>query len=204
MDKAKTVLVVDDESVVALDISERVKRLGYDVAAIASSGEEAIERTAETRPDLVLMDIRMPGDIDGIEAAVQIRERFEVPVVFVTAYADRDTLERAKETEPFGYILKPFDEKDLRVAIEVALYKHKIEQELKQRVRELTALNQMFQKHLKEWFTVVEAYGETRASLRSIGQELSALVERFESQPIPDLKEISALVQGESTETTAK
>lgn len=193
------ILVVEDESIVALDICDRLQHLEYTVAAMASSGEEAIERTAELHPDVVLMDIRMPGALDGIEAAAQICERFEIPVVFITAYADASTLERAKVTTPFGYVLKPFEDRDLQVAVEVALYKYKVEQELKQRVRELTALNKMFQKHLTEWFTVVQAYRDLRRSLRSLVQELNAVVERAESHPIPDLMEISDLIQGEDS-----
>lgn len=191
------ILVAEDERIVALDIRDRLQHLGYTVAAIASSGEGAIERIAELHPDVVLMDIKMPGALDGIEAAAQIREQFEIPVVFVTAYADETTLERAKITGPFGYVLKPFEDRDLQVAVEFALYRHKMEQELKQRVRELTALNKMFQKHLMEWFTVVEAYHELLRALRSLVQELNVVVKRAESHPMPDLMEISKLIQGE-------
>ena len=196
------ILVVDDESVVALDVNSRLQHLGYTVAAVASSGEEAVERTAETRPDLVLMDIKMPGGMDGIKAAEQIRERFDIPVVFCSAYGDEGTLERAKITGPFGYILKPFEERDLRVAIEVALHKHKMDQELKQRVRELTALNQMFQKHLMERFAIVEAYRDVLDGLEKLVPDINILVERARSQPIPELEVASDLVPDESIDTT--
>ncbi len=197
----RRILVVDDESIVALDVSRRIEQLGYSVAGVASSGEEAVERSGEVRPDLVLMDIKMPGKMDGIEAADQIRKQYDIPVVFVTAYGDEEMVQRAKAAEPLGYILKPFDEKDLRAAIELALYKHRMEQQLKQRVRELTALNNLFQKHLTEWFPVVEGYNELLLRLRSVEQEVNSLLQWAESQPIPDLKEIRRVMLGDTTPT---
>ena len=131
MAKAK-ILVVEDESIVAKDIEKRLKSLGYAVPAVVSSGEEAIKKTAQTHPDLVLMDIKIKGDVDGVEAATQIRARFNIPVVYLTAYSDEKTLERAKITEPLGYILKPFEERELYTAIEIALYRHKMERKLKE------------------------------------------------------------------------
>ncbi len=135
------ILIVEDETIVAMDIEDELVGLGYTVAAIASSGQEAIEKTAKTRPDLVLMDIRLKGKMDGIEAAEQIRTRFNIPVVYLTAYADDDTLERAKITEPFGYIIKPFQERDLHTTIEMALYKHRIERKLQTYATELEQRN---------------------------------------------------------------
>jgi len=128
------ILVVEDEGIVAEEIRSRLKKLRYE-AAVASSGEEAIKKAEETRPDLVLMDIRLRGDIDGVEAAQEIRARFDIPVVYVTAYTDEATLQRAKTTEPYGYILKPFEDKELRTSIEVALYKHNIERRLRKSER---------------------------------------------------------------------
>jgi PAS domain S-box-containing protein len=128
------ILVVEDEGIVAEEIRSRLKKLRYE-AAVASSGEEAIKKAEETRPDLVLMDIRLRGDIDGVEAAQEIRARFDIPVVYVTAYTDEATLQRAKTTEPYGYILKPFEDKELRTSIEVALYKHNIERRLRESER---------------------------------------------------------------------
>ncbi|MBD1848703.1 ATP-binding protein [Leptolyngbya sp. FACHB-711] len=115
------ILVVEDERVVARDIEKRLKKLGYSVPASVASGEEAVEKVAELRPELVLMDVRLKGQMDGIEAAEQIRADFDTPVIYLTAYADEATLQRAKVTDPFGYIVKPFDERDLHVAVEVAL-----------------------------------------------------------------------------------
>lgn len=109
---AKTeILIVEDERITAEDIRLSLGGLGYAVTGMASSGEEAIRKAEELHPDLVLMDIVLGGDMDGIEAAKRIRARFNIPVVYLTAYADEKTLERAKVTQPFGYILKPFDDK---------------------------------------------------------------------------------------------
>lgn len=132
------ILVVEDEGIIAQDIQNTLKKLGYAVPAIAYSGKEGIEKAQEIQPDLVLMDIVLGGGIDGIEAAEQIRRRFHIPVVYLTAYADEKTLERAKITEPFGYILKPFEEKELYITIEMALYKHEMERRLKESQQWLT------------------------------------------------------------------
>jgi two-component system, cell cycle sensor histidine kinase and response regulator CckA len=126
------ILVVEDESIIAEDIQDGLKRLGYAVSAVAYSGEEAIRKAGETRPDLVLMDIVLKGDMDGVEAAKEIRARFNIPVVYLTAYSDDGTFQRAKITEPNGYILKPFEGRELRTTIEMALYKHKMERRLKE------------------------------------------------------------------------
>ena len=117
-----SVLVVEDENTVAKYIQKSLKRLGYAVAAVSSSGEDAIQKASETDPDLVLMGIGLRGDMDGVEAAEEIRHRLQVPVVYVSCYADGDTPQRAKLAEPFGYIVNPFEERDLHAAIEMALY----------------------------------------------------------------------------------
>lgn len=125
------ILVVEDEAIVAMDLESRLSRLGYRVIGIASNGEEAIRRTSEAQPHLVLMDIRLSGDMDGIEAGRLLRMQYGVPVVYLTAYSDDATLARAKLTEPAGYLLKPFEERGLRAAIEIAVYKHETEQKLR-------------------------------------------------------------------------
>jgi len=130
--KKKQILVVEDERVVADDIKMSLQRLGYAVCGIVLSGEKAIKKTEETRPDLVLMDIVLEGEMDGIEAASIISSRFNIPVVYLTAHADDKTLEQAKITEPFGYILKPFEDRELHTAIEMALHKHKMGNMLKE------------------------------------------------------------------------
>jgi PAS domain S-box-containing protein len=128
---AHRILIVEDEGVVALEIQDRLDSLGYGVIGVAASGERAIQLAAQHRPDLVLMDIILRGDMDGIEAAHQIQQKSNIPVVYLTAHSDEATLQRAKVTTPFGYVIKPFEERDLHVAIEMALYKHQIDQELR-------------------------------------------------------------------------
>jgi PAS domain S-box-containing protein len=127
------VLVVEDEALVAEEIRDRLERLMVDVVAVADSGEQAIRMVDETRPDLVLMDIRLKGALDGIQAAALIRERHDVPVVYLTAHSDPSTLDRAMRGAPFGYVLKPFQEKDLRIAIASAMSRARSEQALEER-----------------------------------------------------------------------
>ena len=129
------ILIVEDEGIVAKDIQNRLEDLGHTVIDIASSGEEAIQKTEATQPDLVLMDIVLKGDMDGVKAAEQIRKRFDVPVVYLTAYANEKTFERAVITEPHGYIVKPFRDIELLTTINMALHKHKTERKLKESQR---------------------------------------------------------------------
>lgn len=123
------ILIVEDEHIVAMGIKRMLKSLGYTVTGVASSGEDAISKAESTFPDIVLMDIMLKGDMDGVEATREIKARFDIPVVYLTAYSDNNILERAKITEPFGYIIKPFDEKDLYSSIEVALHRQRKEKE---------------------------------------------------------------------------
>ncbi|MFQ6108422.1 MAG: response regulator [Candidatus Aminicenantales bacterium] len=126
------VLVVEDEHLVAQDIQYMLEGLGYEVIAAVSSGEEALEKTAEALPDLILMDIVLKGGMDGITAAHKIWEDFKIPFIYVTAFADENTLARAKVTRPFGYLHKPFEERELQSAIEIALYKAEMEKGLRE------------------------------------------------------------------------
>lgn len=125
------ILVVEDESIVAKDIQVCLRKLGYDVVGVVSSGEEAVEKAQEFDLDLVMMDIMLKGEMSGIEAADIIRKKKSIPVIFLTAYTDRNTVDKAKETEPYGYIIKPFKEIDIQTAIEIALYKHGREMEVR-------------------------------------------------------------------------
>jgi two-component system, LytTR family, response regulator LytT len=125
------ILIVEDESIVAKDIQSLLKQLGYLVTAIVNSGDKAVAEIEDRRPDLVLMDIMLKGKMSGIDAAGIIKDRFGLPVVFLTAYADDDTLEKAKITEPYGYIMKPFKEKELQTTIEMAIYKHEKDVQVK-------------------------------------------------------------------------
>jgi DNA-binding LytR/AlgR family response regulator len=124
------IFIVEDESIVAKDIQNSLTKLGYNVVGSANNGVDAIERITDLAPDLILMDIMIKGNLTGIDVSEKIKESLNIPVIFLTAYADEGTLSRAKITEPYGYILKPFKEIDLHSTIEMAIYKHHKDSEL--------------------------------------------------------------------------
>ncbi|MBT3461424.1 MAG: EAL domain-containing protein [Gammaproteobacteria bacterium] len=125
------VFIVEDEVLVARDIKSRLEKLGYQVIGTAARGDDAVTRVLSERPDLILMDINLKGDMDGIEAADRIRAEADLPIIFCTAYSNDETLARAKVTVPYGYVLKPFDNRELEITIEIALHKHQMEVALK-------------------------------------------------------------------------
>ena len=127
------ILIVEDEVLVAGSMERKLVKFGYEVAGTCSSAGEALEKMEEERPDIVIMDIKLDGETDGIETAAVIEKDYGVPVIFITAYADDGTIERAKTTKPYGYIVKPFSEQELKSNIEIALYRHRAEEELKER-----------------------------------------------------------------------
>lgn len=129
------IMVVEDEHIVALDIKMHLERHGYEVPATYPSGEEALAAIGEVEPVLVLMDIRLQGELDGLQTAEEIKRRHNIPVILLTAYADEQTIERAKASQPFAYLIKPFQERELRTAIVLALFRHHMEQELVRRER---------------------------------------------------------------------
>jgi DNA-binding NarL/FixJ family response regulator len=140
------ILVVEDEAVIALRLQKRLKEMGYDVPDIAYTGDDAVEKAGRLKPDLVLMDIMIPGKMDGIEAAKIVKTEFDIPVIFLTAFSEDKIIENAKQAEPFAYLLKPFQDREIKAAIEVALHKKEMEEklrkahiELEERVKERTA-----------------------------------------------------------------
>jgi len=139
------ILIVEDEAIVAMDIQARLELQGYTVVGPVSNGVAAVALALDVRPDLVLMDIRLQGEMDGITAAQRIREQLHSPIVFLTAYAEEHTLQRAKLAEPFGYILKPFEDRELHTIIEIAIYKHRAEQEIRHLNRLYAVLSQINQ-----------------------------------------------------------
>ena len=142
------IMVVEDERITAKDIKSALESVGYGVTDLVFSGEEAVRKVGELQPDLVLMDIKLEGEMDGIEAAMQIRERYDIPVIYLTAYSSNSIVQRAKMTEPagylikeqFGFLTKPFEESELNTTIEIALYNHKIEKRLRSREQWLAAI----------------------------------------------------------------
>lgn len=139
------VLVVDDDELIAADVKDKLEKLGrYYVCSTASTGRGAIEEAKFSAPDIVLMDIVLKGDMDGIEAAREIQSKLNIPVIYLTAFMDEEKLSRAEITEPFAYIIKPFNEREMHANIEIALYKHKAEADRKKLIKELQeALSQI-------------------------------------------------------------
>lgn len=165
------ILVVEDEKIVAKDIINTLKRLGYFVTAAVSSGEEAIIKAGEAQPDLILMDIRLKGKMDGIEAAEEIRANYNIPVIYLTANADENTLQRAGLTEPFGYIVKPFEERDLHTTIEIALRRHLAEAAVRvalEKEKELSEMKSRF------WFMVAHEFRNPLTAILSASQLLES------------------------------
>jgi|GEM_PF-2090002 CheY-like chemotaxis protein len=134
------ILLVEDEGVVA-HLSDKLEKLGYEVVSIVSSGEAAVQQADRILPDLALMDIHLEGALDGVEAPAQIRQRCNIPVVFLTAHSARSTLDRARQTAPFGYLIKSYSERELQTTLEVALDKHQLEVELARHTTELERTN---------------------------------------------------------------
>ena len=134
------ILVVEDEAIVALDLSQRLTRLGYRVVDTVAEGEKAVAAVLEHNPDLVLMDLRLAGALDGIATARQVALVRDVPIVFLTAHSDPETLAQACLTGPFGYILKPFDERELHTQLEIALYRHGAERRLRESEAQLRSI----------------------------------------------------------------
>jgi len=141
MDKIR-ILIVEDEGLIARDIEDMVRNAGYEVCAVVGTGEDAVGKAETTHPDLILMDIILRGEMDGVEAAEKIREGFNIPVIYLTAHTDENTLQRAKLTEPLGYTLKPVEQKELMTVIEMALYKHQMEIKLRERQSWLSTILQ--------------------------------------------------------------
>ncbi|MFY9638220.1 MAG: response regulator [Methanobacterium sp.] len=139
------ILIVEDEIIIAADLKGRLENLGYNIVGISATGNDAIKKTGETHPDLVLMDIMLKGDMDGIDTAQKIRDLYDIPVIYLTAYFDDEILNRAKITEPFGYILKPFEDMRIQSAVEMAVYNHHIEQKLKNSAKILEFSKELLQ-----------------------------------------------------------
>ncbi|HLF05422.1 MAG TPA: response regulator [Dehalococcoidia bacterium] len=169
------IMVVEDANIVSMDIQRRLKSLGYEIPATAVSGEEAIEKAGKAQPDLVLMDICLKGKMDGVQAADQIRKRFNIPIVYLTAMSDDETVRRAALTEPFGYLLKPFDERDLRTTIEIALYKHQMEAKMKGESEQRAALLEVARILAQPWSFQEKCKSVLQALVRIAQADLATL-----------------------------
>lgn len=177
------ILIVEDENIIALYIKASLLEAGYGVAAIVTSGEEAVESAAICQPDLILMDIQLRGSIDGIESARQIGEQSNVPIVFLTAHIDRGTLNRAKATHPFGYLVKPFDDHNLIITIEIALARFNAEEAIRESLRQQKIFNE-----LRSRFMAMVSH-ELRNPLSSILFS-SELLQRCGDSVTPDRRDL--------------
>lgn len=174
--RSERIYIVEDEALVALELQDRLSRLGYTVCGTAARGEEAVQAVPALAPGLVLMDIKLAGDLDGVDTARRVRERADVPVVVLTAYADDELLRRISEIEPFGYLVKPFAERELHATIQAALYRHRLDLSLRQanagleeRVRERTAELEASNEALRRHEAALErALADREVALREI------------------------------------
>jgi PAS domain S-box-containing protein len=166
------IFIVEDEVIVASDIAETLRSLGYSIAGTAKYGETAIQNIAETNPDLILMDIHLAGKMDGVQTAGEIHKTSSIPVIYLTAYADKALLDRAKLTEPYGYLIKPYDERELQSVIEMARYKYALDNKLKSSEEQLRKLNEE-----------LEIRVTTRTA--SIQQQLQFLQQLIDTIPAP-------------------
>jgi len=173
-----SVLIVEDEEFFASEVQDILNKLGYDVSGIASTGEDAVKMTEETHPDLVLMDIVLKGEMDGVTAAEQIHERLDIPVISITGLTGHQITESAKITEPFGYILKPFQERELHVAIEIALYRHKMEKKF----REISEEREKYTADLERMNKLMIGRELKMEELKKKNERLKELVEELESK----------------------
>jgi PAS domain S-box-containing protein len=197
-EKQPTVLIVEDERIVALDIKSRLTQLGYDVVGVESSGEDAIAAVAARRPDIVLMDIKLRGAVDGIDVSQQLRQTSDVPVIFLTAYADEVTTQRAAAVAPYGYILKPFDERQLKVVIDAALQRHGMVHRLRESEAWLDATLRCAGDAV---LGVIAA--DTGGRVRFINAEAERLTGRYQAEAVGSpLREVLRILPGNAFEGT--
>jgi len=169
------IMIVEDEAVIALRLQQRLKSMGFDVAGVAYSGEEAVESARDLRPDLILTNIMIPGKLDGIQVAEIVKSALDIPVIFLTAYSEDKIIERAKQAESYGYIVKPFQNRELKSAIEFALYKKDMERRLKESKIQLQKAHDELERSVIERTNDLEI--KTK-SLRVLNASMKVLLEK--------------------------
>jgi len=154
------ILIADDEWLTRTEVAEMLTALGYEVAGQAESGQEAVDMAREQKPDLIIMDVVLPGEMDGIAAAEKIKAELDIPIIFVSGYGEPRYIESAKNIEAYGYVMKPFDEKEVWAFVEIALHKREMEVKLKQAHDELSRINLQLRKASREWEEIFQAIGQ--------------------------------------------
>jgi signal transduction histidine kinase len=192
------IMVVEDEVIVAETICMKLVSFGYEVTDTAVLGQEALEKAFFFKPDLILMDIHLKGDLDGINAARKIKEQYNIPVIFLTAFADEETINSAKVAEPYGYLLKPFKDKELHSNIEMALYRHQMELELSEKKDELDLYNRITAHDMAS--PLVNIHGSTSVIQMSI-KEILEIIDR-EGIATKGREEIRQLMDNEINKAT--
>ncbi|OHD70947.1 MAG: hypothetical protein A2W19_08250 [Spirochaetes bacterium RBG_16_49_21] len=177
------IFIVEDEPIEALDLKHILGRLGYSVTGAAMSGEECIRQIPSDPPDLIIMDIRLRGDMDGIDAAAELRKKYDIPIIFATAFSDKTSLTRAKLTEPYGYIIKPYDERNLYTTIEMSLDKYRIDRRLKESEIKYRNLSSHLQSLREAERTQIarEIHDELGQSLTALKMDISWIKNRLPS-----------------------
>ncbi len=181
------IVIADDEIIIATQIEECLRSNGFDVVGIASSGVDAVEMALDLKPDLLLMDIVMPGKLDGISAAAIINDALHLPVIFLTAYADEEMIQRAKPIGPYAYVLKPLQERQLLAAIEIALHKNIMQQKLKESKVEL---EHRVEERTRQLRTKSENLEEMNTALKVLLQKREEDKDELEEQVIYNVKEL--------------
>ncbi len=207
MEPAARVLIVEDEIIVAKDLELMLRGLGYAVCGIVRTGEEGVQRASQELPDLVMMDIGLKGEIDGIEAARRIREAHDIPLVYFTAITDGSTFARAKETDPYGFICKPFEEKDLRSIVELALHHGRRHRQLRATLKLMGAALDCLEEallvaDLQVRVVCVNAAAQTLTGWtgdQAVGMPLGALLMSAPGQPLPAVEALRGQILREAT-----
>ena len=168
-------LIADDDFTIGMQIEEMITALGYDVVGQAGSGQEAVEMARDLRPDIILMDVVMPGELNGIKAAEKIKAELDVPIVFISGHGELDYIQEAKQIEPYGYVMKPFDENEIKAFVEIALHKHKMEKQLKQAHEQLERTNLGLQMEMDARKRTERALLESEKLYRDIFEKNNAI-----------------------------